>query len=916
MGITESAERPSVVLSAIHILALLGVSLWGGMWVAEHAHALLTALPLPSFLAIPLEYQAQAPIIRTLVGVVAGFLLFFALGYVLQSLWDAWRLALAASGVARRAEAAASGTEIAPPGQWRWGLYPLFSALWREFAASLHAQREGDALRFRAGQAAGVIFSHQALVDGPMRVEFFRHLPGVLTGAGIVSTFAGILLGLTEFNPTVSADQVTAQLKHLFTGVSTAFVASFLAIFTAIVVTVVEKLILHWRYAQVTRLQGLLDSLFQGGLEADFLERLSRDQAREGADLAGLGDRLEALARGNVPPSAEAMAEALGRRLEGIWRDHAANSAESVAEALAARLEARQEQVERRFQEGLARSLYQPLHELSNASQALLAAQKERGSALEEMAGLLRSGGEGLGGAVGGFSATLEQWRLESNAVLEQWRVESNGGQERLESALERLIALTEALQRQGAEAQAGLRQELAAVRQGVQQSLAEEGQGLQRAWMEEQQGLKRELAAGVEAVRQEVSSQTALLAEKLGTGLSGVADRLEAAAAAARQEVGQRVEGLSDALREEARGGLARLEGIEAGLVAARQGLDQGVASLRDEWREGGGRVEEGIRRIQEEMLEQAEARWVMTSELTQAMRDATQESTREAARREEALFHRMKEGQGELSARVEAARAEQEERAKALTVDLLQAFADYLREMAAGLGAQLNTLGERVSRERQAMEALFQNLIGNLVEASRAGGEDLAGRLQTALAGAEVRQNDLLDALTRFAADMRADVNVLQHHMVESRESLKGTLEEKTGELARQTREQAEEARQWSELEREEAERVMRETAGGMASDLKEVLHRLAEERLRLDRERDDLVSQLMAAGQKETADQLKGAFLESLRESAQTMSAALSQTGDRQERQVKDLAEMVTAVLINKLEQTFGGLSSGLS
>ncbi|MBF0182542.1 MAG: hypothetical protein HQM03_21200 [Magnetococcales bacterium] len=212
----------SGLLSLAWTMALAVAAVWLGVWVAGawDVEAVTRWVAMPSFLSLPLQRQGDNLILSTLAGVVSGLLFLFVAGYVLQAVWDALRLVWVAVGVRRRV--AAGGEK--PPERWGWMIHPLFTRLWREYAVSLHARPGGGWL---ATQPAEMVFSHQSLVDLPMRVEFFRHLPGILTGAGIVSTFAGILLGLTGFDPSVGADRVTQELQRLFMGVSTAFTASF-----------------------------------------------------------------------------------------------------------------------------------------------------------------------------------------------------------------------------------------------------------------------------------------------------------------------------------------------------------------------------------------------------------------------------------------------------------------------------------------------------------------------------------------------------------------------------------------------------------------------------------------------------------------------------------------------------------------
>ncbi|MEO5348570.1 MAG: hypothetical protein H7836_02850 [Magnetococcus sp. YQC-3] len=312
----------SALVSMLWTWMLIGVSVFAGYRITQEKS--LEKLPgfdlLPSFLRIPLQQQTDNQIVLMLFGVLTGFLLFFLLGYCWQAIQDFLRLALVRASLERANRAGYLTGRVgtarereAGPLLWQWFYYPRMSHLWREYAETLHRQTvptTADALsqiRYRSTIAAETIFSVQALVDVPMRVEFFRHLPGILTGAGIVSTFAGILLGLSAFDPSVEVQQITLQLKNLFTGITTAFIASFFAIFAAILVTIVEKFLLHWRYAQVTTLQHYVDDLFRAGIEPEYLAHLVNHGETEIRHLQAEMGRLAA----TIPPPQQTLAQPL-----------------------------------------------------------------------------------------------------------------------------------------------------------------------------------------------------------------------------------------------------------------------------------------------------------------------------------------------------------------------------------------------------------------------------------------------------------------------------------------------------------------------------------------------------------------------------------------------------------------------------
>lgn len=163
--------------------------------------------------------------------------------------------------------------------------------LWQEYADSLHEQIGGgkaQSPRLRSTIPAGVVFRPEILVDIPLRTDFFKHLPGLFTGVGIIGTFYGLLIGLQAFVISENPVIVRASLTRLLHGVSEAFLVSAAAITLAMIVTFIEKLVFTRLNAQVEQLVQLLDGLFEGGAGEEYLARLVRASESSSAQTAGL----------------------------------------------------------------------------------------------------------------------------------------------------------------------------------------------------------------------------------------------------------------------------------------------------------------------------------------------------------------------------------------------------------------------------------------------------------------------------------------------------------------------------------------------------------------------------------------------------------------------------------------------------
>ena len=164
---------------------------------------------------------------------------------------------------------------------------PVLTRFWREYAQTLHRRQERNA-RCRATTSAAHYFTEQALVDTPLKTGFYKHLPGILTGLGIIGTFSGLISGLNSFQVSSEAQAVRGSLEQLIHSVGHAFQVSALAIALAMVITWVEKSLTTRLYRHVEALAEAIDHLFEAGVEEEYLARLvlaSEAAAQQGAQL-------------------------------------------------------------------------------------------------------------------------------------------------------------------------------------------------------------------------------------------------------------------------------------------------------------------------------------------------------------------------------------------------------------------------------------------------------------------------------------------------------------------------------------------------------------------------------------------------------------------------------------------------------
>jgi len=173
--------------------------------------------------------------------------------------------------------------------------------LWREYRHTLHEQREinpqtgqQETVALRATVPAETFFNTQAIVDNRLRTEFFKHLPGICTGLGIIGTFLGLIQGLSAFKVSENVQQVGMSIDALLRGVFEAFLVSATAIAIAMAITLIEKLLISSLYRRTEAIAHRLDGMFEAGADSEYLERLVRSSEESASQAKILKDALVA----------------------------------------------------------------------------------------------------------------------------------------------------------------------------------------------------------------------------------------------------------------------------------------------------------------------------------------------------------------------------------------------------------------------------------------------------------------------------------------------------------------------------------------------------------------------------------------------------------------------------------------------
>lgn len=336
--------------------------------------------------------------------------------------------------------------------------------LWKEYQDSLHVQREErdgqlTVIATRATAPAELYFNSQFVVDSRLSTEFFKHLPGLFTGIGIIGTFSGLIEGLRQFQVSENAATVRDSLQSLMHLVGEAFLVSAAAIAAAMVVTFIEKLLLASLYRRTEEIAHNIDASFDSGAGEEYLSRLvraSEDSASQSkilkdAMVKELGELLRELTSAQITASKDAQLQLVDRLTQTSKEQVEASRANN--QALGATIA-----------ESIQQSLQGPLQDIASTVKAASGDQSATAARMlqDVMASFSQRLNDLFGGQISGLSDLNQQTAksiqdavgtlqtLVAN-IEESSRRSTDTMAERMAQAIEKMEARQEAMNAQSA---------------------------------------------------------------------------------------------------------------------------------------------------------------------------------------------------------------------------------------------------------------------------------------------------------------------------------------------------------------------------------------------------------------------------------------------------------------------------------
>jgi hypothetical protein len=124
----------------------------------------------------------------------------------------------------------------------------LLKASWREFKQTLLFPEPDDDQVISCVQPPGYHFRRDALLGHRLNLRLYNAIPNLLTGAGILGTFIGLVAGIYLASHGLASDDISeakAAMQALLNGASLAFTTSIVGLLASIIFSVLEKHRVH-----------------------------------------------------------------------------------------------------------------------------------------------------------------------------------------------------------------------------------------------------------------------------------------------------------------------------------------------------------------------------------------------------------------------------------------------------------------------------------------------------------------------------------------------------------------------------------------------------------------------------------------------------------------------------------------------
>jgi hypothetical protein len=166
--------------------------------------------------------------------------------------------------------------------------------LWLEFDETFIEVETSLGLKLHNTIEATHFFNTTSMAAGITESRMLAAVPGFLTAGGVIGTFVGLQLGLSELDISskVSTEQMKEGVAHVISGAKIAFITSVWGVSLSVLFNILEKQLERHVRSKLNDLQVLIDGIFPRLSAENSLHRIANDGEQSRQSLQGLGERI------------------------------------------------------------------------------------------------------------------------------------------------------------------------------------------------------------------------------------------------------------------------------------------------------------------------------------------------------------------------------------------------------------------------------------------------------------------------------------------------------------------------------------------------------------------------------------------------------------------------------------------------
>jgi hypothetical protein len=198
---------------------------------------------------------------------------------------------------------------------------PIINHYWSEFweTVVISKNRNGEDQLFNTLDAE-YFFNDENLINNQIDIRYYNTIPSILTGLGILGTFLGLMMGLSQLDLGSSdPDKLREGITGLLGGATIAFSTSVWGIFSSIIFNILEKKSIKKLSVVVSEIKKSIDELFDRKTPEKWLSEIHKESSEQSTQLKrfnddlvlGIAEALEMALAQKLSPSLDKLGEAI-----------------------------------------------------------------------------------------------------------------------------------------------------------------------------------------------------------------------------------------------------------------------------------------------------------------------------------------------------------------------------------------------------------------------------------------------------------------------------------------------------------------------------------------------------------------------------------------------------------------------------